>query len=490
MKSTTIRTLIIASLLLVAGQVSSPAQESEVDQLKAQMKAMEQTMEEMKQKIADLEKKQAEQPAAPATNAMVPGTNAAVASKSVQDIEKLAEGGSLGEPSEITDRGNLNDQQIQAPRLGDHTLDPKYRGFVAIPNTPALIKFNAKPRLDTMIDNRNSGNPDRFVTATIPIGPPTAGGGTQFNMTTKGSSLSLDVQAPDMPGNFRFYYNNDFFGSGSGMAYRLKQLYGEFFNVTAGFTYSIFEDPDVWPNTVDFEGPNAATFARQPTVRYMIPLAEHWLLNLGLQQPATDVNGGPPPSPFTAATPNNQAPDGGFNVRWEDTKRGHVQFAAIFRDLGARDFGVVPDQNVLGWGLNLSASLNLFERDSVQAQLTYGDGIFHFCNDNFFNGDAAYDPAGNLQALEYLGGMVGYTHYWCDRFSSTATFGYVDLGNEPSLGPTFYDHTYYTSVNIVWQLRKHLSVGLEGLWGKKQVVDGSAGDVFRVQLGLVYSLFD
>ena len=29
------------------------------------------------------------------------------------------------------------------------------------------------------------------------------------------------------------------------MSYRLKQLYGQFYDVTAGFTYSCFEDPDV-----------------------------------------------------------------------------------------------------------------------------------------------------------------------------------------------------------------------------------------------------
>ena len=102
-------------------------------------------------------------------------------------------------------------------------------------------------------------------------------------MTAKGSSLSLDVRAPDMPGNFRFYYNNDFFGSGSGMDYRLKQLYGQFYNVTAGFTYSIFEDPDVWPDTVDFEGPNSVIFARQATVRYMVPLNDQWQLNFGVE---------------------------------------------------------------------------------------------------------------------------------------------------------------------------------------------------------------
>jgi hypothetical protein len=44
-------------------------------------------------------------------------------------------------------------------------------------------------------------------------------------------------------------------------------------------------------------------------------------------------------------------------------------------------------------------------------------------------------------------------------------------------------------VNIVWQLRERLSVGLEALYGKKEAQNDSTGDVWRIQLGLVYKLF-
>jgi hypothetical protein len=142
-----------------------------------------------------------------------------------------------------------------------------------------------------------------------------------------------------------------------------------------------------------------------------------------------------------------------------------------------------------------ATSLNVFEKDSVQAQLTYGEGYFHFANDNFtysgFNGgDAAYNSAGKLEALPFFSAMAGYTHKWCDKFRSTATFGFIDLDNRASEGPLAYHRTYYSSVNLVYQLRKRLSVGLEGLYGKKEVKDGDTGDVFRVQLGFSVALFD
>jgi hypothetical protein len=395
----------------------------------------------------------------------------------------------VGQASQVTERNDFDDQQQAAPRPNDLTLDPKYRGFVPIPNTPLLMQFNAKPRLDMMSDNRNSGNPDRFVTATIPVeGTPAYGGGEQFNISARGSQLRVDVRAPEMPGNFRFYYQNDFFGSGTGMAYRLQHLYGEFYNVTAGFTYGVFEDPDVWPDTVDYEGPNSMIFSRQPTVRYALQLDEHWELNFGLQQPSSDID-----TTGNDATPVNHAPDGGMNVRWEDSKVGHVQLAGILREVGANSV-TNGNQSVLGWGLNFSTVLNVFTEDSVQAQITYGQGIFHFSNDNFTytgfaGGDAAYDNAGNLHALKYVAPMVGYTHRWSDKFRSTMTFGYVNLQNEPAQGPFAYHETYYVSANVIWQIRNQLSVGLEALYGDKIDASGAHGDVWRVQVGMVYWLF-
>src|SRR6185436_17267044 len=302
----------------------------------------------------------------------------------------------------------------------------------------------------------NSGNPDRFATATIPVeGESNFGGTEQFNINARGSSLSFDVRAPELPGNFRFYDNNDFFGSGSGMSYRLKHLYGQFYDFTAGFTYSCFEDPDAWPDTVDFEGPNAVIFARRAVLRYALPLAEGWQLNFGLEAPGSEIDANSSPNQVSAS---NSAPDGTMNVRWENADIGHVQLGAVGRSIGARD-SVFGNERTFGWGLNLASSINVFKRDSFQTQVTYGEGIFRYINDDFINNDAAFDSSGNLQAIPCFAAMVGYTRRWSDTFRSTATYGYVHLDNEATQGASAYHMTHYGSLNVVWQLRKRLSVG-------------------------------
>lgn len=391
-----------------------------------------------------------------------------------------------GPPSPVEPRQNLNDQQQPAPRPGNLTLDPKYVGFIPVPNTPVMIKFNAKPRVDFTLDNDIPGDDNRFVTALIPVGPD-ADGSRVFNINAKGSQLTLEVRAPEVDGAPRFFYQNDFYGSGPGeFPYRVRHLYGQIYNVIVGQTFSVFEDPDVWPDTVDYEGPNSAIFARRPLGRYMLPLSDTWHMNFGVEQPGAELDvAGVDPD----AQPVNRWPDVGANLRWEVKETGHVQLAGIVRELGV-DGPVVGSDHTLGWGFNLSAVLLPWGRDSLQAQLTYGEGIFRYCNDDFVNNDAAFDEDGDLEAIPYLGIMGGFTHHWTEEWRSTASYGYVRLDNVDSQGPDAYHRTHYASLNLVWQIRKRLSLGVEGLYGSKEVESGDRGNAYRVQFGLLYQLFD
>src|ERR1700747_2756448 len=359
------KSVAITLAIFVSFAAVTPARASELDELKATIQSMQKSMEQMQARIAELEQENhkekqhaAASRLAPAAAAAAPGAGSASAPAASSDqVVTIAPTAVTveGRASEIKDRPAMDDQQEAAPRPNDLTLDPKYRGFVPIPNTPVLIKFNAKPRVDFTDDPQNTGNADRFVTAQIPVeGDFFKGGGNQFNANATGSQLSIDVRAPELPGSPRFYYQNDFFGSGGGeLPFRVRQLYGEIYNVVLGQTFSVFEDPDAWPDTVDYEGPNSAIFARRPLVRYQWEMDKHWQMNFGLEKPGSEVD--------TSGDPNasqvSHAPDGGFNIRYEDSKYGQLPLGAIFRDIGVKG-PIVGNQNTFGWGVNLSTSLN------------------------------------------------------------------------------------------------------------------------------------
>jgi len=485
----------VVSTLLVVGLLAAPGLHAqtaeEFKQLKTLVEQMQKTIEAQNARIAEMEKDKAVKP----TAAPVAGTNLEKTSPSIQTMEKVAAGEAVATQSPITYRGALNDQQEAASRPKDYTLDPKFQGFIPIPNTPVLIKFNAKPHLDMTSDNKNAGNQNRFVPASFPLkGDSDFGGGEQFHVNANATQLRLDVRAPELGGNFRFYYQNDFFGSGSDtgdMKYRIQHIYGEFYGFKAGFTYGVWEDPDSWPDTVDYEGPNAVIFSRRPVAQYTVAWNDNWNTTFGVEKPDifTDLNSGGNTS--TSASQVNRMPDFGFNTRYEKAGLGHLQFSTLFRDLGAKD-DLAHVQHVFGWGVNLSAGIDLTANDSLQILGVYGEGVGGQGNDaGFVNSDAAFTATGTLKALPYWSAMFGYTHRWNQQFRSTLTYGYVDLDNTSGQSATFYHTSQYASANIVWQLRKRLSIGLEGLYGFLNTQDGTdSGNHWRIQLGMVYSLFD
>lgn len=391
-------------------------------------------------------------------------------------------------PAPVVIRENFDDT---VPILAIANFEPDTsRGWLPLPRTGIQIRFNVKPRLDITMDTRDSGNPDRFVTALIPVkDSPDYNSTAHFNINTRGSQISFDARPLDPQKKFRLYYENDFYdgGVGAGMDIRIRQLYVQFHRFTAGFATSTFEDPDIWPDTVDYEGPNSAIFARWPLLRYTHPLAENVALNLSIEKPDTQID--------TTNTTNyeavNRMPDLAANVRWNFAKGSHVQLAGIVRELSADAdiYGQTGNQTELGIGMNLSSVIALSPADALRLQFTYGDGLFRYSNDNFIDNDAAYAADGTLHAIGFASVLAAYTHRWSNTWRSTASYGWVRIDNKHSQSPDAYHATDYASLNIIYTPLPRLDVGAEVLYGRKEVKDGSTGDVWRFQVSVMYSLF-
>ena len=209
--------IVISALTAPAVYAQTP---EEFKELKKLMDEMRKTIDAQNARISELEKSKGTTP-----SPVMPGLTAET-SPSIRTVEKVAAGQQVGQQSQVPYRGNLDDKQEAASRPKDFTLDPTYRGFIPIPNTPALIKFNAKPHLDITTDNENPGSKHRFAPALFPLETDgNFGGGRQSTVSANASQLRVDVRAPEMPGNFRFYYQNDFTGDDQrDMRYRLQHL--------------------------------------------------------------------------------------------------------------------------------------------------------------------------------------------------------------------------------------------------------------------------
>jgi hypothetical protein len=478
------RPSILCALVLSISVADLALAESGDDRVEQILERQEQTIRDLENRIEELESGEPQPSSAVPPVAAAPEAAEEQESDEARSPAEEAEADIFGRNARVRNRHTLNDRQSAAVRISDYTLDPAYRGFIHIPNTVLMVKLNAKARVDFIGDSADPGTDFRLVPARF---PPGGKEGWQFSANANGSQLIMDMRAPSLAGSPRLYYQSDFFGSNSDpMRYRLQHLYGEAYGLLAGFTFGIFENPDAWPDTVDYEGPNSVIFARRALLHYMIDLTDELELTLGIEDPDIfiDQTGDP------GSSQRSRAPDGGFNIRWTPDDLGHIQISTIFRSIGVKG-DTFSDDDTFGWGVNASGSVNLWGEDTMQYWFVYGRGVGGMGNDTSFeDSDAAFNGAGHLKPLEYYSTMVAFTHHWTPRLRSTLTHGYVHLENTSQQAGDAYHESHYASVNAIYQVFKRISVGLEGLYGWAEVKDGRRADVFRVQLGIHFRVFD
>ena len=489
---------LVALTVLFAAPLAS-AEDNDIAELKAMVREMRQTIDEQNARIAALENQQAvPKTKPPATTSIKPAEIPAGTKRPVEGLPMDAPVGMElssalhAERSTVRDADTFGDLQQAAPRPNNTPLDPDLKGFINIPGTDTLLKIGGSARVDTIVDFANNGHPNQFVPSTIPVpGEPGWDGGLRSTLQAKATRLSLELRRPVAFGDtLRVYSEYDFYddSTSSALKFRARHFYGQAWNFLIGHTFTAFMDVDAFPDVVDFQGPNGSVNRRQPQLRYTHPISEgecatQIFASIELPESKIDTD----TSEFAAdSSVVSPVPDGVVGIRRE-SPLGHLQATAIFRDL-AYEADDGPDDNVTGWGVSLSGSLNVFEKDKLSAQVTYGEGIARYIND--LSGedlDAAIDD-GDLEAIPVIATMAGYTHHWSEHWRSTLAGGYVQVDAPNSLGGFAIDNTLYGSANIMWQPTPSFRTGLEYLYGHKETLDGSEGEAQRVNFVIRYDL--
>jgi len=481
---------LAASILLACAPLAH-AQNSEIEELKAMVKAMQKTIAEQNTRIATLEKKQAAPSGKPAANALPSGRSVSVAGMDVP-VAELPPAAVPQRRTTVRDADTFADLQQAAPRLDNAPLDPKLKGFIPIPGTESMFKIGGSARIDAIADLSNNGNPNQFLPSTIPVRDESGwDGGQRSTLHTKGTRLSLELRRPVLwDGSLRIYSEYDFFddSASNSMKFRVRHFYGQAWNFLIGQTYSAFQDIDAFPDVVDYQGPNGIINRRQPQIRYTLPLAEgatQFSLFASIEQPDSKIDTSTDQF-VDGSTTLNHTPDGIAGFRWEGTL-GHLQGAALFRELSFEsDNG--PSEDTFGWGVTLAGALNLFEKDKFSAQVTYGEGVGRYVNDlSGENLDAALD-GGRLEAIPVFAVMGGYTHHWNEHWRSTVSGGYLKVDPPNTLGRFTIDNTFYASANLMWHPTATFRMGLEYLYGRKETIDGSDRDAHRLDFVVRYDL--
>jgi hypothetical protein len=333
----------------------------------------------------------------------------------------------------------------------------------------------------------------------LPAHPDDFNANGNFYSGVRQSRFGAKGTLPTTHGDVFAQFEFDMFGVGPDAGQttiRLRHAYGQWGSVGAGQTNSQFMDVDVFPNIVEYWGPNGMLFFRNVQV-FWRPIDDRNQLTLALERPGASGDGGQFADRIEVQNvrPRFPVPDltGNFKLgeRW-----GYVRLSGIVRDMRWEQRTNLDtfdlSGSAVGWGASLSSNIH-FHRDVARLQFTYGDGI-----QNYFN-DAPVDVGpefnlGNLRtpirgvALPIFGTSIYLDHTWSSTLTSAIGWSMVNIANSDAQTFDAYHNGQYASTNLLWTPVKNVMMGGEFQYARRQNnSDGFSFDDYRLQFAFKYS---
>jgi DcaP outer membrane protein len=480
------RPLVLSAVALLAGTVfparaiAQSDSNQKVEELQKQLDELRKQMGKLEAQLGELQSKTTEA-AAPTAAPSVKQEGTIEATNPPRQGETSQQVG-----QETATRTTFSEDSVAAARFDNVPLDPKYHGFFRLPGTETLLKIGGYFKTDFIYDLKPAGNTDSFIPSSIPI--PTVVGVNNATVSVRPTRLSLDFRVPTTKiGDVRFYVEADLFGTNATTP-RLRHAYAQARNVLIGQTFSNFMDPDGFPDTLDFQGPNGMVSLRNPQLRYGLALRPSTTLYISVEKPSSDIIF---KTPQFSSQPNAPSPDAAVRVR-QEFERGHVQVAWLFRSISA----FLPNgktDSVFGWGVNTSLGFKTIGKDNVIFAVAAGHGISRYLQDTSGLGIDAEPASGvspHLQATPAVGVETAYQHYWLKTLRSSVIYSYAGVNNTAlfsSTAPATYNHATYTGSNLIWNPYGSFNVGAEFLYGWAMEQNGLKANAPRVQFSAKYS---
>jgi len=316
-----------------------------------------------------------------------------------------------------------------------------------------------------------------------------------LTFSARQSRLGVKGHLPTDYGSLDTIFEFELFGVGSDAGqttFRLRHAWGQLAQFGAGQTWSLFMDPDVFPNTIDYWGPNGMIFLRNPQLRWTPISDDRWSFAVALESPGAAIDQGKlrTTAPELDADGWNSWPDFTAQVRRKG-KYGHVQLAGILRAVG---FEVTnqPGRNSSGHepggGLNLSSTIKVFERDSINLQFAGGYGIASYLNDG--GTDIAPDndtPIRGAETVPLIAWLAYYNRTWSDKFTSSIGISEARQWTIGGQDDSAFQSAHYANVNLLFHPLPQLMLGPEYVWGRLNVKGGEDETDNRLQFSVKYA---
>ncbi len=318
-----------------------------------------------------------------------------------------------------------------------------------------------------------------------------------FFASVRQSRIGVKTSTPTALGDLKTTFELELFGTGvdaGQTTFRLRHAYGELGHFGAGQTWSPFMDIDVFPNSIEYWGPNGMAFFRNVQLRWM-PIQGDTRLTFAFERPGASADQGNYADRIELQNIDARFPypdvSGEFRLGrdW-----GYVEIAGIVRWIEWED--QLADQfdlsgHKVGWGVNLSSNLKLGPH-VLRLQAVYGEGIENYMNDapadvgirnNFSN------PRRPIvgEVLPVLGLVAFLDINWSEKLSTSIGYSLVDIDNSDGQADDAFKRGDYALVNLLFYPVENVMFGPEIQWGRRENFrDGFTSDDLRVQFSVRY----
>src|SRR5579862_4905630 len=177
--------------------------------------------------------------------------------------------------------------------------------------------------------------------------------------------FGVKSSTPTKLGDLNTVFEFELFGTGvdaGQTTFRLRHAFGELGAFGAGQTWSPFMDIDVFPNSIEYWGPNGMVFFRNLQFRWTLIKTDRNTFMIAAERPGASADQGIYSGRIELSniTPQFILPDlsmqGHFDRKW-----GYFQIASMFRRIAWVDNNATSKLNfsgsAFGWGINTSSNL-------------------------------------------------------------------------------------------------------------------------------------
>jgi len=450
------RTLIttLAAVVFLVNGTQAQSQDQDLQRMKDKLEHLEQEMQALKEQINKVQ--QVPSPTAPTTTVIVRATEEAQETPAEAKPEKKKNGIDI---------------------YGLVMLDSGYEFGQTDPNW-----------FDVMRPSKLASFKDEFA----PDG--------KVYFSVRQSRFGVKTSTATGLGDLKTIFEFELFGTGvdaGQTTFRLRHAYGELGQFGAGQTWTPFMDTDVFPNTLEYWGPNGMVNFRNIQVRWTPIQNDRWSLIFAVERPGASADGGlyADRVELQGVKPKFDLPDFSWQARvmrnW-----GHVQVAGLFRKISWVNTVAKPPFDLggdaFGWGINLSSHLNITKKDTGRFQVVYGEGIENYMNDAPLDvgvKNNLSNPSKPIVGvpLPVLGIVSFLDHNWSSSFSSSIGYSLENISNANAETPSDFHQGHYGIMNLLYHPVPAVTVGSEFQYGRRvNFSDGFNVNDYRLQFSFKY----